>query len=154
TLVVHGDRGRFVYLAALVGGGVGMVVAARTLLAGTAVHVHLWAIAPFANLDVRLDPLSAFFLLVISLIAIPLSLCALGYLAGEDQPTVALGVAYNVFLAAMGLVVLADSVIMFLIAWEAMSLASYLLVMHHHEEREVQRAGFVYLVMTHIGTAF
>ncbi len=46
----------------------------------------------------------------------------------------------------MGLVVIADSVFMFLIAWEAMSLASYLLVMHDHRRREVQRASFIHLV--------
>ena len=154
ALVVRHDRGRAAHLAALVGSGVGTVVAARALLGGSTEQAHLWAVTPFANLNVRLDPLNAFFLLVISFVAMPVSLYAAGYLADEPGPTAMLGVAYNLFLAAMGLVVIADSVFMFLIAWEAMSLASYLLVMHNHHEREVQRAGFVYLVMTHLGTAF
>jgi hydrogenase-4 component B len=154
ALVVRHDRGRAAHLAALVGSGVGTVVAAHALLGGSTEQAHLWAVTPFANLNVRLDPLSAFFLLVISFVAMPVSLYAIGYLADEHGPTATLGAAYNLFLAAMGLVVIADSVFMFLIAWEAMSLASYLLVMHNHREREVQRAGFVYLVMTHLGTAF
>ncbi|MDQ6602143.1 MAG: hydrogenase 4 subunit B [Chloroflexota bacterium] len=154
ALIVRHDRGRAAHVVALIGSGVGAVIAVRALLNGTTEQLHLWAVTPFANLNVRLDPLSAFFLLVISLIAIPVSLYAVGYLADEPGPTALLGVAYNVFLAAMVLVVIADSVFMFLIAWEAMSLASYLLVMHNHREREVQRAGFVYLVMTHLGTAF
>jgi hydrogenase-4 component B len=154
ALVVRHDRGRAAHLAALVGSGVGTVVAAHALLGGSTEQAHLWAVTPFANLNVRLDPLNAFFLLVISFVAMPVSLYAAGYLADEPGPTAMLGVSYNLFLAAMGLVVIADSVFMFLIAWEAMSLASYLLVMHNHHEREVQRAGFVYLVMTHLGTAF
>jgi hydrogenase-4 component B len=54
----------------------------------------------------------------------------------------------------MTLVVLADSVWAFLVAWEIMSIASFFLVIHEHQEPGVIRAGFVYLVMTHVGTAF
>ena len=54
----------------------------------------------------------------------------------------------------MVLVVLADSVFTFLFAWEAMSLVSFFLVIHHHRQDEVRRAGYIYLVMTHASTAF
>ena len=41
-----------------------------------------------------------------------------------------------------------------LVAWELMSLAAYVLVTFEHERSEVRRAGWVYLIATHIGTAF
>ncbi|HZK67377.1 MAG TPA: proton-conducting transporter membrane subunit, partial [Chloroflexota bacterium] len=54
----------------------------------------------------------------------------------------------------MVLVVLADSVFAFLFAWEAMSLVSFFLVIHHHRQDQVRRAGYIYLVMTHASTGF
>ena len=54
----------------------------------------------------------------------------------------------------MTLVVMADNGFCFLIAWELMSLVSYFLVVTEHEKANVRYAGFFYLVMTHIGTAF
>jgi len=49
---------------------------------------------------------------------------------------------------------MADNGFCFLIAWELMSLVSYFLVVTEHEKANVRYAGFFYLVMTHIGTAF
>ena len=44
-------------------------------------------------------------------------------------PAFAGNLTYNAFLASMGLVVLADTLFAFLLAWELMSLVSYFLVM-------------------------
>jgi hydrogenase-4 component B len=64
-----------------------------------------------------------------------------------------MGFAFNVFIAAMVLVALARNVLTFLFLWEAMSLASYFLVMTEHEREDTVRAGWVYFVMTHAGFA-
>jgi len=64
-----------------------------------------------------------------------------------------MGAAFNIFIPAMVLVPLARNVLTFLILWELMSLASYFLVMTEHQHKETQRAGWVYLVMTHAGFA-
>lgn len=53
----------------------------------------------------------------------------------------------------MLLVVLSRNGILFLIAWEAMSLSSFFLVMFVHEKAEVREAGWVYLIAAHIGQA-
>ena len=52
----------------------------------------------------------------------------------------------------MNLVVLADDAFAFLFSWEFMSLASWALVMAHHENAENRQAGFVYIVMASAGT--
>ncbi|TAK31324.1 MAG: hydrogenase 4 subunit B [Chloroflexota bacterium] len=142
------------HATALLGSLVGLAVALNALLSGSTQQFTLFAVAPFASLSFRLDPLAAYFLLVISVVAAAVSLYAIGYLRGEHGSSVGLGAAFNGFLATMALVVLADSVFAFLFAWEAMSLVSFFLVIHHSEQKEVRRAGFVYLVMTHAGTAF
>jgi len=68
---------------------------------------------------------------------------------------IALGWAlFIAFVASMALVVTVNNALMFLIAWETMSLISYFLVTFDtHSEKSV-KAGVIYIVMTHIGTAF
>ncbi|RPI62723.1 MAG: hypothetical protein EHM48_03635, partial [Planctomycetaceae bacterium] len=61
---------------------------------------------------------------------------------------------YNLLFASMLLVVVARNGVMFLVAWEVMSLASFFLVMFEHEKQAVRQAGWTYLVATHLGTAF
>ncbi len=61
---------------------------------------------------------------------------------------------YNIFLLAMLLVVSVSNFVQFLIFWELMTLASYFLVTYSYKREQVRKAGFVYLVMTHIGTVF
>ena len=101
------------------------------------------------------DRLSAFFIVVIAVGAIPAALYAIGYTreyAGKHS-LAGMAFAFNVFVAAMILVPLARNVLTFLVLWELMSLASYFLVITEHEREETLRAGWVYFVMTHAGFA-
>ncbi len=106
---------------------------------------------PWIGAHFRIDALSAFFLMVVNLGGAGASLFALGYGRHEHAPERVLPF-YSVFLAAMNLVVLADDAFSFLFSWEFMSLASWALVMAHHEEAENRQAGFVYIVMASAGT--
>ncbi len=106
---------------------------------------------PWIGAHFRIDALSAFFLLVVNLGGAGASLFAIGYGRHEPAPERVLPF-YPVFLAAMNMVVLADDAFVFLFSWEFMSLASWALVMAHHEEAENRRAGFVYIVMASAGT--
>ncbi|VVB85376.1 F(420)H(2) dehydrogenase subunit L [uncultured archaeon] len=65
-----------------------------------------------------------------------------------------LGFLYNIFILSMIIVVRARNDVMFLIVWELMSLVSFFLVIYEHEKPETRKAGFIYIVMTHIGTGF
>ncbi|MBU4339801.1 MAG: hydrogenase 4 subunit B, partial [Euryarchaeota archaeon] len=58
------------------------------------------------------------------------------------------------FILSMIFVVTASNAVMFLIVWELMSVISYFLVIYEHEKPETRKAGFIYIVMTHIGTGF
>jgi hydrogenase-4 component B len=111
---------------------------------------------PLLEIQFRLDPLSAFFVLMISVTGLAVSLYAVGYVREfEGHASIGvLGGLYNAFLLSMTLVVVADDGFLFLILWEVMSLVSYFLVVTEHEKSETRYAGLFYLVMTHIGTAF
>src|SRR5262249_4644796 len=61
---------------------------------------------------------------------------------------------FNLFVAGMVMVVVARTAFLFLVAWEVMSLAAYCLVTFKHEKAEVRKAGWIYLIATHLGGAF
>ena len=101
-----------------------------------------------------LPPLSAWFLLVLALLAVPIAVYSLGYLRHGTLATRSpfLGVGFNVLLGAVEMVLVADGVVGFLFAWELMTLATAALVATEHESRQSRRAAFTYLVMSHVGT--
>ena len=101
---------------------------------GEAVTWEIPSLLPPSGLVLGLDRLSSFFLLLIALGAAPASVYALEYTRDYERShsMAAIGCAFNVFLAAMALVVMAQNVLTFLVSWELMSLASYFLVMTDH----------------------
>jgi hydrogenase-4 component B len=106
------------------------------------------------TLGYSVTPLSAWFLMVLGLIAIPVALYSGGYFAHAVPPArmATVGIAFNVLLGAVEAVFVADGVIGFLFAWELMTLATALLVATEHEVRAHRRAAYLYLVMSHVGT--
>jgi hydrogenase-4 component B len=111
---------------------------------------------PFLSLSFHVDTLSIFFIFVISLIALFCSIYGLGYVKHyyKKYDIGALGFFYNLFILGMLVVVTADNGMFFLVAWEIMSLASFFLVIYDHKDPDNIKAGYLYLVMTHVATAF
>ena len=111
---------------------------------------------PLLTANIGIDPFSAFFIFLISLIAIPVSIYSIGYVTSEssDTPVHIVGFLYNLFLLSMILVISAKDALLFLIFWESMTLISYGLIISNTSSDESRSAGFIYLLMTHIGSAF
>ena len=111
---------------------------------------------PLGSFHLKLDALSAFFLLLVLLLSCLTALYGTGYLKNQEGRR-NLGFHWFFFYlltASMALVVTARNSLLFLVAWELMTLASYFLVTFEHEKREVRRAGLLYLIASHVGTAF
>ncbi|HET7063516.1 MAG TPA: hydrogenase 4 subunit B [Rudaea sp.] len=107
---------------------------------------------PDLPLHVRLDPLAAFFLALIGASTVGISIYSSGYFrAGEGAAPGLMCLQYHVFLASMAMVVLANDAYTFMVAWETMALASYFLVTTQHRVAEIRQAGFLYLLLAHIG---
>jgi hydrogenase-4 component B len=107
---------------------------------------------PSLPFHLRLDLLSGFFLLLLGLAGAGISIFAAGYFrSGEGTAPGLLGLQYHVFLASMAAVILADDAYLFMVAWETMALSSYFLVTSQHRIPEIRRAGFLYLIMAHVG---
>ena len=107
---------------------------------------------PGLPLHLRLDPLSAFFLILLGGASFGVSLFSAGYFRTMQKNKLGLlCLEYHLFLAGMTLVLLADDAYMFMVAWEAMALSSYFLVTTEHHIPETRRAAFLYLVIAHVG---
>ncbi len=134
-------------LAATIGG----------LLSGAPLSFALpWNGAAGASFSLGFDPLSGFFLLpVFGLSAV----CAMfgGAPLSETRGTGNLGaswLAFNLLTASMVMSVLARNAVLFLVAWEVMTLSSWFLVTFEHEKEGVGQAGVTYLIASQIGVAF
>src|SRR5439155_24303036 len=111
-------------------------------------------VIPYVQFAVRLDALSAFFLLIVSALGLALSIYSFGYVRGfyGRKNVGVLGAFYNALLLATTLVFSASNAFFFLIAWEIMALTAYCLVSFEHEKTETRDAGVLYFIMSHIGT--
>lgn len=143
-------------VAAIVATSAGIVLGLLGLMSSEPVIASFSSTIPLLTVAIRLDPLSAFFVLTISLVGFATSIYAIGYLRHLERfaSTSTLGALFNAYLLCMTFVVLADNGFFFLLIWELMSLLSYFLVVTEHEKAEVRYAGLFYVIMTHIGTAF
>jgi len=97
-----------------------------------------------------------FFLAVIALVSVPSAVYSVGYLRGDcsRKKKIIAWALMAVFVLSMALVVTAGNAFLFLVAWELMSLLSYFLVVFDYKHERSVTAGTIYIVMTHIGTAF
>ncbi len=105
---------------------------------------------PSIGLHFRLDPLSAFFGVILNIGIFAASLYGAGISGGDLSKRIE--PFYPAFCAAMNAVLLADDAFGFLFFWEIMSLCSWALVVSRHEDEDSQKAGYVYLVMAAGGT--
>lgn len=141
-----------VYPATLLTCLAAVVLALRAVLGNAAAgEIVLPLGLPWLGMHLRIDALSALFLVVVNLGGAAASLYGIGYGRHEKSPARVLPF-FAAFLAGMNLVVLAADAFSFLLAWEFMSLASWALVLAHHHEAENRRAAFVYLVTASFGT--
>src|SRR6266446_4554419 len=107
---------------------------------------------PDLPFHVRIDALSGFFLLLLGGVSFGISLFSSGYFRGNGGQAVGLlCLQYHVFLASMAFVLIADDAYLFMITWESMALSSYFLVTTEHHEEQNRKAGFIYLLVAHIG---
>ena len=114
---------------------------------------HLPWPVPFGEFSVRLDPLSAFFLITIACVSLASGVYGVSYLHGHIEKK-NLGVHYFfcLFLTlSLLLVATAKNAILFLVAWELMTVFAYFLVTFYDEKKSVRQAGFLYLIANHCG---
>jgi hydrogenase-4 component B len=137
-------------LGALVGIGVG-IVAIGCL--GQRPETAVLAIGlPDLPFHLRLDNLNAIFALLLGFASAGISIYSAGYFRkGEGTLPGLLCLEFHIFLASMLIVLLADDGYAFMVAWESMALSSFFLVTTDHRHAEIRSAGYLYLLIAHVG---
>ena len=110
---------------------------------------------PIGRLSFHVDTLSAFFLLFILIVSVPVAVYGRGYM--ERGPRTGWrSLSWTFFLLlelSMLVVVSAADGFLFLVSWEVMSITSLLLVLQEHEKEGVAGDGLAYAVASHLGAA-
>jgi formate hydrogenlyase subunit 3/multisubunit Na+/H+ antiporter MnhD subunit len=141
--------------AAVLGSLLGLAAVVPFLLgAPPAERILPWS-EPLGSFHLRLDPLAAFFQAALFTVAMPVSVFGAGYMKPHlgRKPLGAFVFSYGLLILATSLVFAAADGLLFLVAWELATVATFIVVTFDDDRAQVRRAGFVYLVSSHIGTA-
>jgi hydrogenase-4 component B len=113
-----------------------------------------WPLLPGVTFHPAVDVISAIFLLPVFVLTLTGSVYGLGYWrqAEHFDNGRKLRLFYGLCPAGMALLVIARNSVMFLVGWEIMALAAFMLVTTEDDQEPARRAGWIYLVATHIAT--
>ncbi len=130
-----------------------LVSALKVLLSGTSLSQTMPWTVPGGEFSLLLDPLAAFFVLPIAVLSLFCAVYAGPYMRhdGPSRSTGSHWFFFNIMVAAMLLVVTAANAVLFLAAWEIMTLSSFFLVAWDHRNEEVRKAAWLYLLAAHLG---
>ena len=155
ALAIQGAVGRaLVAGCAVIGALAGLILGAACLGAGPAPTVAA-SFLPLTGFMLRIDGLSALFLVVIGVVGAAVAVYGFGYSAAYEgrYSLRMLGAMLNVLLLSLSVQVMADNALTFLIAWEVMSLSAYAMVLTEHDQPGTIRAARWYIGVTHAGFA-
>ncbi|HUY33317.1 MAG TPA: proton-conducting transporter membrane subunit [Pirellulales bacterium] len=145
-------------LAAILAGGgavVGIGKVVEWLAIGGTLEAHYpWPLLPGVTFHPAVDVISAIFLLPVFVLALTGSVYGLGYWRQAEHRDNGrkLRLFYGLCPAGMALLVVARNSVMFLLGWEIMALAAFMLVTTEDDQAAARRAGWIYLVATHIAS--
>jgi len=111
----------------------------------------------FGNVPIRIDGLSAWFILIINFTCLTGVFYGIVYLKAYKDFEAKLSlhwILFVIFQLSMVWVCMLQHGFAFLVAWEIMSLSSMMLVIHDHNNPKTLKAGINYLVQMHISVVF
>jgi hydrogenase-4 component B len=134
-------------------GALGLLWAGLLGLGGAHFELQLWP-TPLGTLHLALRPLGAFIECLSALVFVPASIYSNTYLSRyySHYSLRWFGALYFALLASVALIPLAHDILSFFIVWEAMTIASTLLVAFEHRRQDTVEAAFWMLGMGEAGT--
>jgi len=139
--------------SSILGSVVGLISSIQCLISGGFATLRFaWGV-PYGSFSLGLAALSAFFLIPVFILCALSALYGSGYMSPyfTKRNAGAHWFFFNVLLAGMALVVTARDGLLFLVAWEVMSIAPFFLVTFDDYKENVRQAGWTYLVAAHLG---
>lgn len=108
------------------------------------------------DITVKIDALSAWFILIINLTVINGTLFGIGYLKSYQDFKTNLAIHWvflTLFHSSMLWVCMLEHGLAFLVAWEIMSLSSLVLVIFEYQKKDTLKAGINYMIQMHVSVA-
>ena len=145
-------------LLAWLGGLAGVAMAAAgavVLITGRTFAHSLWSLPMLGTRTLSLDPLSAVFVTITGLVLVPASIFAGGESGVEASGRHRRAFTFMMFVlyASILAVLIAGDVLLFLLAWELMSILCYLLIVFRSEAKNGDgESGYLLLAMGEAGT--
>ena len=141
--------------SSLAGSACGLAASLQILISGATVSLSAPWQMPLGTFSLSIDALSAIFLVPLFILSLCCATFAIGYTSHDSAASKgSQWFFFNILNASMAMVVCAANGLLFLLAWEIMSLSSFFLVLHRHDEQESQQSAWIYFIATHIGAAF
>jgi formate hydrogenlyase subunit 3/multisubunit Na+/H+ antiporter MnhD subunit len=132
-------------------------VFAVSVLIGKPIDISVYAGLIFGEVSIRLDSLSAWFLLIMNLTIVTGIFYGVQYMSRYRNQPSNLTLHYISYvvnhLAMIGVYTLQNS-LAFLCTWELMTISAFLLVIFDHNKIKTLKAGINFLVQSHIGILF
>jgi hydrogenase-4 component B len=155
AIAVRGRAGRRLVAGCAFSASVASVLLGVLCLGREVVRIDAPGVLSLTGVALRIDGLSAFFLILIGVVGAAVALYGAAYSAAYEgrYSLRMLGAMLNALLLSLTVEVIADNTLTFLVAWEAMSLSAYLLVLTEHDRPETVRAAQWYIALTHAGFA-
>ncbi len=149
---------KFIFLTLILAGSGAVVASAgNVLLTGKPLQT-IWELGKlYGEIPLIIDPLGAFFLVIIALGTGLCSMYMVGYLSrvhAQEADKRMHRVFFVILCASMIMVAITHHVIAFLWVWEMMTLSSFFVISLEHGRKEVTNASLYYLVAMHIGYLF
>ena len=141
SLIIKEDyKVKLCSLLTLIAGGTAMIPAIQVLMQGSVLSGYIKFSSLIGKVDFTIDALSAFFIIIISIMSFLTTIYANGYL----KPYINKGMNisshcffFMLLIASMLGVVTIHNSLFFLIIWEVMSLSSFFLVIFENEKKGV-----------------
>ncbi|MBU1108773.1 MAG: hypothetical protein KKB51_19005, partial [Candidatus Riflebacteria bacterium] len=141
---------------AIIAGGLGIIPCLKVLAGGENLLFNIPWEMPFGSFSLHLDPLAAFFLLIIFGLGVFTAVFGSEYLfcSNEETNHGLSWLCFHTLWASMILVILAANGLLFLLAWELTVISSFFLVVMGGNDNKKRHAGWVYLIASHLGAGF
>ncbi|HYV93966.1 MAG TPA: proton-conducting transporter membrane subunit [Chitinophagales bacterium] len=149
-------KGKIAFLSVLVNAVLSSWIAIPALI-GLPVEQIFYGGYVFGQVPIRVDALSAWFILIVNFTCVTGVLYGIGYMkpyADQKRNISFHWILFVLFHLSMLSVCVIQNGLAFLIAWEIMSISSLLLVIFEHYRHEILKACMNYMVQMHIGVAF
>ena len=104
--------------------------------------------------DFVLDPLAAFFTLIILVIGFLAIIYSKEYLKPSNRDLSCHYFFMSIFISAMIMVTIVQNIFLFLFFWEIMSLSSFFLLLFENEKKEVRQFAINYFITMQVGVLF